>query len=336
MQAPAFWSTDKPDWRATCLWPLSKLYGAVALSRFNRAPAYRSTVPVVCIGNPTLGGSGKTPMAVLTARCLQALERKPVFLSRGYGAKVAEPVHVDPATHTAAEVGDEPLLLAATAPTVVSPDRAAGAKRAEALGDVIVMDDGFQNPDLHKDLSLLVVDAAAGLGNGRVFPAGPLRLPLGPQLARAGGLVLIGQGARADAVARAAKSRDLSVLAGTLVPDQAIATAIGGRPVIAYAGIGRPEKVFETVEAVGAQIVEKRSFPDHHVYTDHDARGLMALHRRSGAIPVTTEKDLVRLRGSRSSGVRALADASVALPVTLALDQPSATAFQILLERALA
>jgi len=336
MHAPAFWSADKPDWRAICLWPASKLYGAIALSRFRRAPAYRSTIPVICIGNPTLGGSGKTPMAILTARCLQALGRKPVFLSRGYGARVAEPVHVDPDTHTAADVGDEPLLLAAAAPTIVSPDRAAGAKRAEALGDVIVMDDGFQNPTLHNDLSLLVVDAGAGLGNGAVFPAGPLRMPLEPQLARAGGVVVIGEGARADAVVRAAKSGDLPVLAGSLIPDPAMAIAIGGRPVIAYAGIGRPEKVFETVEAVGAQIVEKRRFPDHHVYSDHDARGLMALHRRSGAIPVTTQKDLVRLRGSRSSSVRALADASVALPVTLAFDEMSAAAFQALLERALA
>lgn len=335
MRAPAFWQAPRPDWRAICLWPVSLLYGAIALARLRKAPTYRARVPVICIGNPTLGGSGKTPTAVLTARCLEALGRKPVFLSRGYGATVTGPVAVDPAAHTATDVGDEPLLLARVAPTVVSPDRVAGARLAETLGDVIVMDDGFQNPSLHKNLSLLVVDGGYGVGNGWVFPAGPLRLALKPQLARAQGLIVIGAGEAGDGVAEVADRSDLAVVRGKLHPDGAMTAAIGGRPVLAFAGIGRPEKFFDSLQEIGAQIVECRAFADHHIYTDADARGLMALQRRSGAIPVTTEKDLVRIGSPAGGALRSLAEALVALPVGLALDEASAKTFQDLLESAL-
>lgn len=343
MRAPAFWQgigpDSRPDWRARCLWPLSLAYGAVARSRFDRPPSCRASVPVICIGNPTVGGAGKTPAAILTARCLAALGRQPVFLSRGYGARVSGPIAVDPAIHSAGQVGDEPLLLARVAPTVVSPDRAAGAKLAETLGDVIVMDDGFQNPALAKDLSLLVVDAGYGVGNGFVLPAGPLRLPLAPQIARAQALVVIGaggpEGDLAEPIAEQARAGGLSVLKGRVIADPSMTAAIAGRPVLAFAGIGRPEKFFATLAGIGTEVVETRAFPDHHCYTDADARGLMALQRRSGAIPVTTEKDLVRIGKPAGGALKSLAEALVALPVALALDADSAAAFQIRIESVL-
>ena len=335
MRAPGFWRGPRPGWQAMCLWPISLLYALVAWLRFRRAPVYRADVPVVCIGNPTVGGSGKTPAAILIARLFEALGRKPVFLSRGYGARLPGPVVVDPATHAARDVGDEPLLLARTAPTVVSPDRADGARLAATLGDVVVMDDGFQNSALSKDLSLLVVDGGYGLGNGYCLPAGPLRLPLSPQLARAGAILVIGEGAAGKAVAGTAAARGVEALTGRLIADAGMTAAIGGRPVLAFAGIGRPEKFFETLRALGARVVEARQFPDHHVFTESDARGLMAMQRRSGAIPVTTEKDLVRLGSPENSALRALAEAAVALPVTLALDETSAMTLRELLVRAL-
>ena len=332
MRAPGFWRGPRPGWQAMCLWPISLLYAAVALARFRRAPMVRAGAPVICVGNPTVGGSGKTPTAILIARLLEALGRRPVFLSRGYGAKVSGPVTVDPKVHTAADVGDEPLLLARTAPTVVSPDRALGAEMAEGLGDIIVMDDGFQNPALHKDLSLLVIDAAYGVGDGYCLPAGPLRLPLGPQLARAGAVVMVGEGEAGEAVAKQAGARGVPVLRGRLVADPAMTTALSGRPAIAFAGIGRPDKFFETLGDIGVQVVETRAFADHHRYSDADARGLMALQKRSGAIPVTTEKDLVRIGTPSGGALKTLAEAMVGLPVTLAFDEPSALALQALLE----
>jgi tetraacyldisaccharide 4'-kinase len=318
-----------------CLWPISLIYALVAWWRFRRPPDFKADVPVICIGNPTVGGSGKTPTAILIARLLEALGRKPVFLSRGYGARIAEPVAVDPEVHSAADVGDEPLLLARTAPAVVSPDREAGARLAQTLGDVIVMDDGFQNPALAKDLSILVIDSAYGVGNGYCLPAGPLRLPLGPQLARAGAVLVIGEG-DAGADVKAIETTAMTTrLRGRLIADPTMTMAIGGRPVLAFAGIGRPEKFFETLGQIGTQVVETRKFSDHHRYSEADARGLMAIQKRSGAIPVTTEKDMVRIGKPKGGSLGTLADALVALPVTLALDEESAGALHTLLESAL-
>jgi len=331
VRAPRFWSGPRPDWRAACLWPLSLPYAAIAGRRFARPPAARAPVPVVCVGNPTVGGSGKTPAAILIARLLAALGRRPVFLSRGYGANVAQPTVVDAAVHGAAEVGDEPLLLARHAPVVVSPDRTAGAGLAATLGDVVVMDDGFQNPGLAKDLSLLVIDGGYGIGNGWCLPAGPLRLPLGPQLSRAQAVIIVGAGEPGEQVAAMARAHGLTVLRGVLRPDAAMATALAARPVVAFAGIGRPEKFFATLGDIGAKVLEARGFPDHHRFSEADARGLLAILRRSGAIPVTTEKDRVRLGAPVSGALKALADAAVAVPVTLALDEPSAIALHALL-----
>ncbi|WP_246161472.1 tetraacyldisaccharide 4'-kinase [Segnochrobactrum spirostomi] len=259
-----------------------------------RPPRARAAVPVVCIGNFVAGGAGKTPTALLIAGIARELGRRPVFLSRGYGGREAGPLAVDPARHDAADVGDEPLLLAAAAPTVVSRDRPAGAVLASTLGDLIVMDDGFQNPSLAKDLSIVVVDGGFGIGNGRCIPAGPLRAPLPVQLDRADAVLVIGDPAPALAHLDAALTAHRTPrFAGHLVPRDP--AHLAGRRVVAFAGIGRPEKFFDSVRKTGAIIAATRPFPDHHAFTEKDAADLLSLCASEAAVPLTTAKDGARL-----------------------------------------
>jgi tetraacyldisaccharide 4'-kinase len=316
MREPAFWR--RPGSAAErLLSPLAALYGAVAAGRM-AGSGYDAGIPVLCIGNLTLGGAGKTPTAIAVANLLKEAGEKPAILSRGYGGSQRGPVWVDASIHRASDVGDEPLLLAGAAPTVVSRDRAAGARSAAGKGaSVIVMDDGFQNPSLRKDASLLVVDAATGIGNGSVFPAGPLRAPLARQLERAQALLVIGQGAAADPVTTAAGP--LPVFHGRLAPDERAVARLRGQPVLAFAGIGSPDKFFATLRAEGIDVREQRAFPDHHRYTGADAGDLLRRARRDGLMLVTTEKDMVRMHGADQ--VRALADTACTLPVTLAVTE---------------
>lgn len=297
MKAPAFWSD--PDAAAgRLLAPLGVLVGAVTLARMGR-PGARAAVPVICIGNPTVGGAGKTPAAQWIAGLLAARGRHPFILTRGYGGRLAGPLVVDPALHGAADVGDEPLLHARRFPTVVARDRPAGAALAVAGGaDVVVMDDGFQNPALAKDLSILVVDGAAGLGNGRVLPAGPLRAPFAPQAARADALLVVGEGAAGEALAAEMRAAGRTVLHGRLVVEAGTAAWLAGRDVLAFCGIGRPAKFAETLGAAGTRNAVLRSFADHHVYGTDDAERLLGEAERTGLPLVTTEKDAVKLRGS--------------------------------------
>ena len=232
----------------------------------------RAAVPVVCIGNLTVGGAGKTPLALALARLLAAAGDAPILLSRGYRGRLAGPLRVDPARHRAADVGDEPLLLARVAPTFVARDRVAGAQAAVAAGaSVIVMDDGFQNPSLHKDFSVLVVDGRRGIGNGRVVPAGPLRAPLIAQLARADALVVVGPSHAAAGVAAVARERGVPVFDASLAPDAAAVAALAGARVLAFAGIGDPQKLFATLAGAGIAVAATSSFPDHHRYTPAQA-----------------------------------------------------------------
>jgi tetraacyldisaccharide 4'-kinase len=255
MRAPGFYFR-RPGLAAFLLLPFAMAYGAAASWRMRRSGS-RASVPVICVGNPTLGGAGKTPAAIAIAQMLAAMGERPVFLSRGYGGGERGPVRADPARHSAREVGDEPLLLAGVFPTIVARDRVAGATLAAAQGaSVIVMDDGFQNPALVKDLSLLMVDAATGIGNGDVFPAGPLRAPLHVQLAAAQALVRVGRGEASGFVEEQAKAAGLKVLAAELMPDPQIAARLKGKPLLAFAGIGHPEKFFATLRALGATIAE--------------------------------------------------------------------------------
>ena len=242
MREPRFWRRGGDPWPARLLSPVGALYGAATILRRWSHQPYRAPVPVVVAGGITLGGAGKTPLALALAALLA--RRNPHFLSRGYGGSEAGPLRVDPSRHGAKDVGDEPLLLAGSAPTWVARDRAAGAKAAAAAGaGLIILDDGFQNPFLAKDLAFLAIDGESGLGNGHVFPAGPLREPIATALRRAQAVVLIGE----DRAGLA------GVIAGRcpILPARLVAAdpgAVAGKPVYAFAGIGRPEKFFASLE----------------------------------------------------------------------------------------
>ena len=224
----------------------------------------------------------------------------PVFLTRGHGGSAAGPLLVDPARHSAREVGDEPLLLARHAPTVVARARRAGAELAKRHGGVVVMDDGLQNPSLVKDLAFAVVDARVGVGNGLCLPAGPLRAPLAAQWPLADALVLIGEGTAGDGVAREADRLELPVIRAEMVPDRA-AAALKGRRVVAFAGIGHPEKFFATLRGIGAAVVAEHGFADHHDFTASELAGLAREAVALDAILVTTEKDMMRIGDGRSA-----------------------------------
>jgi tetraacyldisaccharide 4'-kinase len=265
---------------------------------------------------------------------LAAAGERPALLSRGYGGELPGPLAVDPARHRAAEVGDEPLLLARAAPTVVARARVAGARLAVAAGaSVIVMDDGFQNPSLTKDFSLLVVDARRGIGNGKVIPAGPLRAPLRAQLERADALLVVGAAPGAADVAAEARAHNLPVFEARLQPDEEFIAALGGGRVMAFAGIGDPEKFFATLAAAGVAVAATRSFPDHHRYGAAEAKALCDDADREGLVLVTTEKDLARLSGE--AAVAELAARADALPVTLVVDDEQSFA-RLMLDRIVA
>lgn len=322
MRAPEFWTQG--GIAPALLAPCALLYGAGGALRERLATPWRAPVPVVCVGNLTVGGAGKTPTALAVGRMLQDWALSVAFLSRGYGGTARGPLLVDPARHDARMVGDEPLLLAQCAATWVARDRKDAARLAVADGaDVLVMDDGLQNPALRKDLRLVVVDGGYGFGNEHVLPAGPLREPLARGLARADAFVLVGP----DRHGLAARlGRHAPVFAASLVPD-ATARTLAGRKVHAFAGIGRPEKFFATLDAVGAECVAARSFADHHPYREEEVDQILAAAARDGATPVTTTKDHVRLPAAQRARV-------VAVAVSLAFaDRP---AFMRLLRAAVA
>ncbi len=323
MRAPGFWWRP-PGAASTLLAPAALLYGAIAARRLG-PPGLAVPVPVICVGNVTVGGAGKTPTAVAVATILRGLGRRPAFLTRGHGGRLAGPVLVDPALHAYPAVGDEALLLARHAPTVVSRDRPAGAALAIAAGaDVVVMDDGLQNPSLSKDLGLAVFDSGVGLGNGLPLPAGPLRAPLAAQWPLVDAAILVGDGPEAGAILRAMPP-GRPHLTARLVPDPEVAATLVGRRVLAFAGIGRPGKFFDTLRAVGAEIVAARAFPDHHAFSAGEIASLERRAERDGLLPVTTEKDRVRIAAGRFR--------PVALPVRLLFDDPGAAT--ALLARAL-
>ncbi|MEO3428352.1 tetraacyldisaccharide 4'-kinase [Pelagibius sp. CAU 1746] len=293
MQAPDFWHRD--GLLARLLNPLGGIYHLAGVARRAAARPWQAAVPVICVGNLVAGGAGKTPVALSLLEILKDRGLRPAALTRGYGGAAAGPLRVVPGEHDAADVGDEALLLAAAAPTWVSRDRVAGARAAaEAGADIIVMDDGFQNPSLKKDLSLLVVDAGYGLGNGRVMPAGPLRETAASGLARADALVIVGEGYIGETEKNLAK--DLAVLRARLQPKD---DALRGQRVFAFAGIGRPEKFFETLRGQGAELAGTESFPDHQPYTAATLARLRSAARAAGAQLVTTAKDAARMGAAR-------------------------------------
>ena len=299
MRAPEFWYRQR-DTEAQLLAPLGWIYAAAGRVRHAVTVPIKATVPVICIGNLTVGGTGKTPVAIAIAERIKALGLKPGFLTRGYGAQIKGAMTVDPALDNAEAVGDEPLLLAAHAVTVCSPDRPAGARLLASKGvQAIIMDDGFQNPSLAKDLSFIVVDAERGFGNGEVIPAGPLRERIEDGLARAQGVILIGDGEVELPSAMPTLRAKFAVL-------EEDAAAVRGQRVAAFAGIGMPDKFFATLANLRATLALARPFPDHHPYKDDELIELLNGAAAAGAIPITTEKDWVRLGPAFRSKIRAL------------------------------
>lgn len=301
MRAPDFWRTH--GLLPALLSPASAIWRHRSAARIANASPIAVSVPVICVGNAVAGGAGKTPVAIAVSESIRRQGVEPHFLSRGYGGNLPGPVLVDPADHDAKSVGDEPLLLSRHAPTWVARDRVAGAQSAASAGaDVIVMDDGFQNPSLRKNVSLLVVDGEYGFGNRRVLPAGPLREDLDGAVARADAVVIIGTDSYG---AKSVVGTQKPVLNARFVPviedDD-----LSGKPVVAFAGIGRPEKFFETLAGMGCDIVETRSFADHHPYGSDEVMRIVEIAAAAGAQAVTTEKDAMRLPLEAQDMVRTL------------------------------
>jgi tetraacyldisaccharide 4'-kinase len=313
MRAPRFWSEGDGGWPGRLLAPAAALY-ALATARRMRRAGWHAPIPVLCCGNLTAGGAGKTTVALDLAARLVARGRRVHILTRGYGGRAPGPLLVDPARHDAAEVGDEALLLARIAPCHVAADRAAGARAAVAAGaDCLLMDDGFQNPGLHQDMPLLVIDGGSGFGNGKILPAGPLREPVARGCRRARAAILIGEdrtGALANLPGR------LPILRAGLTMQDA-APLLAGRPALAFAGIGRPDKFFDGLRAQGVRLAACVPFADHHPYRPRDLRRLLAMASAHGAVLLTTPKDEIRLPAPVRPHVHAVG-------VHLAWDDPAA------------
>ena len=285
MKTPSFWK--QKTFFSTLLMPLGWLYGGITALRIRFSKPYHAACPVFCVGNLTAGGTGKTPVSIALAEILKSMGKHPFFISRGYGGKLTG-VLVEPEKHTPFEVGDEPLLLAQTAPVVINPNRAEAAKLALQNGaDCLIMDDGFQNPTLYKDFSFLVFDGAYGIGNGRILPAGPLRESFESGIKRAQVFIILGHDLQ-----NLAQRTSLPVLKGEIVSDlQQKAT----KSVLAFAGIGHPEKFYRSLEECGFQVLQKYDFPDHHFYTASELNALIMEAQNLKCEIFTTSKDYVKI-----------------------------------------
>lgn len=317
LRAPEFW-WHRHSPIGLALAPVGALYGQVT-SRLMARSGVTIGVPVLCVGNLVVGGAGKTPTALEVASVCRKLNLNPGFLTRGYLGKERGPIFVSPATHSAEDVGDEALLLAQFAPTVASVDRPAGARLLALLGaNVVIMDDGLQNPSLNKDLSLVVVEAGRGIGNGFVLPAGPLRAPLAAQIRRADVLVVLGEGSGGRSVRMAARAGRPILRART---EPARRRGLKRRPYLAFAGIAHPAKFYQSLAAAGATIGHTMDFPDHHFFTPADCEAILAEAKSRDLVPITTEKDRVRLTAASDAAIR-LAAATETFPVRVRFEEP--------------
>ena len=318
MQAPKFWYRSR-SWQAFLLSPLGMVYAWATARRQKNARPTRVDIPVICIGNLNVGGTGKTPTTIAIAQMLISRGIAVHIVSRGYGGSLKAVTQVDPRVHTADETGDEPLLMAAFAPTWVANERVAGARAAQNAGaDVILLDDGFQDPSLIKDLSIIVVDATRGFGNGRCLPAGPLREPVHVGLKRANAVISIGE-PEAQSQFRERSADQLGRIAhitASLKPIEMGMPWAEGR-YLAFAGIGDPEKFFATLRGLGAPLVRTVALDDHQKLARPMIQRLMKEAQSMNAQLVTTEKDAARLPADLRSGI-------LSLPVRLEFDDASA------------
>lgn len=306
-KTPSFWynrNAGYRDLRRALLTPLGLVWSWAVQRRFDMYFPVPLARPVVCVGNLVAGGAGKTPVVLSLVDLLKDAGHNPHILTRGYGGSEAGPIQVSPARDTAADVGDEALLLVDKAPTWVARNRPLGAQAAIDTGaSLILMDDGFQNPAIYKDFSLVVVDGAAGFGNGEVFPAGPLREPVDFGLSRADAVVMLGEDKTNAAEDIARHAPDMPVYKAMVVPD-AGNPDLRDRTVFAFAGIGRPEKFRDSLLAAGAKLEGWGSYPDHYSYTEEDLKELMDAAQKQDALVVTTAKDYMRLPASLKEKIK--------------------------------
>jgi tetraacyldisaccharide 4'-kinase len=338
LDEPSWWYGGADDVRRQALAPIAWLYGQIAVRRYVGRTPYRSRLPVICVGNFTAGGTGKTPLSIYIARLLISQGEKPVFLTRGYGGKTAGPAWVNNATDAAHRFGDEPVLLAGTAPTLVARDRRAGIiaiEREKRQATVVIMDDGLQNAALAKDLSIALVDGKRGIGNGEVIPSGPLRAPLEFQMGLVDAIIV------RDPPDEGSAGSVLGVLRqgfpGPVLTARVAASGdigwIGRAALLAYAGIANPGRFFRLLERLGGKVAESVSFPDHHRFSSSDAAKLIETAKRQGAQLVTTEKDYARLTGE--AALTELAAQTRVLPIEMQIDERELTRLNSLIDTAL-
>lgn len=315
MKAPRFWWEQKSV-ISLALRPFAMIYGAISARRMMRK-GFRSRWPVICIGNLVAGGAGKTPTALWLAKTLKTRGYRPVFLTRGYGGTDSGPVLVDLSRHTARDMGDEAMLLARVAPTIIAHDRVAGVKLASTHGDLVIMDDGLQNPSLEKQMTIVVIDRKQGIGNGFVIPAGPLRAPLSVQAKQIDACLIIGQGEQNHRVIEQIRK---PAFYGRLIPDVDQATKFKGTSVFAFAGIGQPEKFFDTLVSIGALVKRSESFADHHAYSRETILSLIRRADSERLLLITTAKDMARIQAVASD----VAEKIAVLDVDLVCDDRDA------------
>lgn len=299
------------------LLPISWIYSLVSYLRYTLINSERLEIPVICVGNITVGGAGKTPTVIWLAREFQALGYKVHILSRGYKVKINDPLLVDLKTDSAAQVGDEPLLLARVAPTWVGKDRVRAARQAIKAGaELIIMDDGLQNPRLFKDFSLIVIDGMHGVFNNQIIPAGPLRQCLIPAFLRTNATLIIGED-RTNITGKISHFSGKSLFHARVESTTNIST---NQPLIAFAGIGQPTKFFHMLESAGATLAKTKTYPDHHAYTDAEIEALLQEAEHLGATLITTEKDLVKIPIN-------LRESIVSIPITLSFEEDEKARF---------
>ncbi|MBQ4472105.1 MAG: tetraacyldisaccharide 4'-kinase [Alphaproteobacteria bacterium] len=292
MATPKFW-TKSNNWLVKVLKPFGAVYAWSVARRLRRKKAYHAPIPVVCVGNIFVGGVGKTPVCLALGKLLYAKGLSFYYLNHGYKAEKRN-VLVDPQAHSAMDVGDEALLLSEVAPTIVSQNRAKGAKLAEKWGaKALIMDDGFQNPTLYKDFSFVVVDGKKGFGNEQVLPAGPLREPALVGLKRANAVILAGEDTWGVRFFLERNQIDLPVLTGHFELDDTVVSMFRGQKVFAFAGLGNPEKFYQSLRDKGIIVGGTQDFPDHYYYTRFDLEDLK--HSAAGMPLMTTEKDGVKV-----------------------------------------